>query len=172
MARAKTFSPLMVDQMKLCEDKLLQQEGILAVNPGCSFYSGTGWAYFEYSKLKHCGLVRAYPCRRESAKTILEMLNNFSMQWETVREFTIWPNFLCLGSTVNYEIIESEPNNKTLDGIYFLNGTLTEKFKPHKLLRPATSEWKRNKPNDRHHLDITSSLDVYDKKPITGQRQL
>jgi hypothetical protein len=152
--------------MKICDNEFLRHEGILAVDPGFSFYNGLGWAYFEDGKLKFCGLIKPFAPGCISEQSILDVLNKFSKQWDELKGFSINPKILCLESPMNFGHHGRKINTKALDDIHFLNGMLTERFKPLGLLRPTPIAWKGNKPKEKHHVEIISSLDTYSKKRL------
>jgi hypothetical protein len=151
--------------MKLCQNEFLRREGILGIDPGFSFYNGLGYSYFEEGKLIACGLIKPFAPGYLSEQSIFDVLKNFSKQWEELKGFSIKPKILCLESPVNFGNYK-KINTKALDDIHFLNGMLTERFQPERLLRPTPFQWKGNKPKDKHNAEIVSSLDTYSRKRL------
>lgn len=151
--------------MKVCDNEFLRREGVLAVDPGFSFFSGLGWAYFEQEKLKACGLIKPFAPGCTAEKSIFEILQKFSNQWEDLKGFSIKPKILCVESPVNFGHYK-KINTKALDDIHFLNGMLTERFKPLALLRPTPFAWKGNKPKEKHHPEIVAALDPYSRRRL------
>lgn len=123
--------------MKISDNEFLRHEGLLAIDPGFSFYSGLGWAYFESSRLKSCGLVKPFAPGGLSEQCIFEIMKKFTCEWEKIRGFHIKPKILCIESPVNFGSYGRKINAKSLDDIHFLNGMITERFKPLALLRPT-----------------------------------
>jgi len=152
--------------MKVCKNEFLRKEGILAVDPGYSFYSGAGWSFFEDGKLKYCGAVKPFAPGCTSLKSIFEVLQKISKTWEDIKGFSIKPSILCLESPVTYQHYAKNINTNVLGEIHYLNGMLTERFQPEEVLRVTPSQWKGNKPKEEHHIEIIKSLDSYSKKKL------
>ncbi len=153
--------------MIISDNEFIKHEGILAVDPGYSFSSGAGWAFFELGRLKYCGLIRPFAPGCTSEQCIFEVLNKFSRQWEELKGFSMRPLILCLETPVNYSSYSRPMNTGPLGEIQFLNGMLTERFKPQKILRPTPQLWKGNKSKENHHPEIIAKLDAYEKKVLS-----
>lgn len=153
--------------MKYCKNEFLRFEDILAIDPGCSFTNGAGWALFSEGRLKHCGVVAPFAAGIDSKQSCMEVLEKLSKQWETLIGFHIKPELLCLESPIAYPSYSQRIDTKSLDNIHFLNGMLSERFNPRELLTPTPYQWKQNKPKDIHREEIIAGLDPYSKRVLT-----